>query len=880
MPPITPERWRALSPYLDEALELASEARAEWLASISARDAALAADLETLLAEHQVVHQSRFLEAAVVDPRMALTQSLTGHVVGAYRLVSLIGQGGSGSVWLAERCDGRFHGRAAVKLLNIALVGRAGEERFKREGTILARLRHPRIAHLIDAGVSPTGQPYLVLEHVNGQAIDRYCSDRSLGLEARLHLFLDVLDAVAHAHANLIVHRDIKPPNVLVSTDGQVKLLDFGIAKLIEQDAAWADDSALRWRASTSAADAGALTREGGASLTPEYAAPEQLSGGPVTTATDVYALGVLLYTLLTGQHPAGRALRSPATLVQAIVNEEPQRVSSAVVSPAVPAEALSRHANQCGTTPPRLRRSLRGDLDTIVARALKKNASERYPSVGALADDIRRFLRHEPIGARPDTLRYRSARFVRRRAAGVAAAAAVVLLVGAITAVHTSRLSTARDRAEHEAAKAVKVSELLMGLLTAADPYAIRTKPEEPTPRALLDTGAEQVQKELADEPELQAEMLTMMGRVYRRLGAYDRAQHLLEQALASGRTAFGAEHVRVARTLDYLGVVLADRGDYAAAGRTLETALEMRRRLLGPEHPDVAVTLAELGRVYQDQGLNQRADPIHREALAIRRKVLGDEDRETAVSQSDVASVLRLNGDLPAAETLLRQCLATNIKTRGADHPNTAASLHDLALISATRGDHRAAESQLRQVLAMQRKSLGERHPIVATTLNSLSHVLLDQRRHDEAAAALQEASDIARAALGNDHQLVAIYTINLAAVQLARKAPEAAEALLRDGLRIRGHAPGLVPSRRRTLRQDDWSLGAARSLLGAALVAQRRYTEAEAALLEARRELESLPASGGADMNATITRLVELYTAWGRPDRVAAHRALLGS
>jgi eukaryotic-like serine/threonine-protein kinase len=684
MPPINPERWRLISPYLDEALEIAANDRPAWLASISARDAALGADLRAILAQHQAVHESHFLERAVLDPRTARVQSLAGLVVGAYRLLSPIGQGGTGSVWLAERCDGRFEGRAAVKLLNIALIGRTGEERFKREGTILARLQHPCIAHLIDAGVSPAGQPYLVLEHVDGQSIDRYCDDRALGVEARLRLFLDVLDAVAHAHANLIVHRDIKPANVLVRGDGQVKLLDFGIAKLIEPDAAYG---------TIATAEPSALTREGGAALTPEYAAPEQLSGGGVTTATDVYALGVLLYVLLSGQHPAGRALGSPASLVRAIVEAEPPRVSDAVVSETEPHDTDAGQATRCNTTSSKLRRALRGDLDTIVAKALKKNAAERYASVSALADDLRRVLRHEPISARPDTLSYRTARFVRRHAGGVATAAVVVLLIAGLTTVHTRRLAAERDRAQRETAKAVKVSELLMGLLTNADPYAIRDRSGEPTVRALLDAGADQVQKDLAGEPELQAELLTTMGRTYRRLGMYDKAQSLLEQALASGRKAFGGEDVRVAQTLDYLGVVLAEKGDHAAAGRTIEQALSMRRKLLGGEHADVAITLAELGRLYQDQGLNDRAEPLHREALAIRRKVLGDEHRETAVSLSDLASVLRLNGDLDAAETLLKQSFETNRKTRGPEHPNTYVALHDLALIAATRGEHRSA-------------------------------------------------------------------------------------------------------------------------------------------------------------------------------------------
>jgi serine/threonine-protein kinase len=814
MPPINPDRWRALSPFLDEALDVAPDKRPAWLADLSARDAALAADVSAILAGHRAVRDTGFLERAVLDPGTAPPPSLTGQIVGAYRLLSHIGQGGTGSVWLAERCDGRFRGNAAVKLLNISLVGRVGEERFSREGTILARLRHPHIAHLIDAGVSKTGQPYLVIEHVDGQSIDRYCDDRALGIEARLRLFLDVLDAVAHAHANLIVHRDLKPMNVLVSTGGQVKLLDFGIAKLIERDAAW-----------PSGRTTAALTREGGAAMTPEYAAPEQLTGGIVTTSSDVYALGVLLYLLMSGRHPAGAGIGSPAALIKAVVDGEPPRLSDAVVSDSGTPEVSARHARQCGTTPARLRRALRGDLDTIVAKALKKDPAERYASVTALADDIRRVLSHKPISARPDTLRYRTTRFVRRHTAGVVTFAAMILLVAALTAVHTIRLAAERDHAQREAAKAVKVSQMLMGLLTRADPYGVRDGSREPTARAILDAGAEQVQRELAGQPDLQAELLATMGQTYRRLGLYDKAQHLLEQALASGLHAFGPEHVRVADTLAYLGVVLADRGDYTGAGRRLEAALAMRRKLLGGEHPDVAITLAELGRVYQDQGLNQRAEPLHREALEIRRRALGPEHRETAVSLSDLASVLRLNGDLAGAETLLRQSLATNRKTRGDDHPNTSTNLHDLALIAAARGDYGSAETLLRQVLANQRKTLGDTHPVVATSYNSLSHVLRAQRRNGEAAIALQQALSIARPALGPDHPLVAIYMINLASVQLARHAPAEAEALLRDALRIRARAPGVVPSRRRTLPEDDWSPDAAKDLLAAALAAERR-------------------------------------------------------
>jgi serine/threonine protein kinase len=517
MPRLDPDRWSLLSPHLDAALELTGTERASFLASLRADDPALADELDPLIAEYEALDEEGFIAEAPEPP----AGTLVGQTVGAYRLTSYIGHGGMGTVWLARRSDGRFEGLAAIKLLNVALVGRAGEERFTREGTILARLAHPSIAHLIDAGVSRGGQPYLVLEYVQGESIDRYCDDRRLDLHARIHLFLDVLAAVGHAHANLIVHRDIKPTNVLVRTDDtdddaesglrtpRVKLLDFGIAKLLERDPD--SDGSIQ------------MTNESGFALTPAFAAPEQLTGGAVTTATDVYALGVLLYLLLGGQHPSAAGHRSPADLIDSIVNTDPPRLSDAIARPHADAEIADKRS----TTPDRLRRALRGDLDTIVATALKKDPRERYSSVTAFAADLRNALALRPIGARPDTWTYRTATFARRHARGVAAAAGVVLLLAGMTAFYTTRLAIegerARlesERARYEAEKSAKVTELLIGLMAGADPYATREARGEPTLRALLDAGPERVRKELAGHPELQAEILTVIGRIYQRLG------------------------------------------------------------------------------------------------------------------------------------------------------------------------------------------------------------------------------------------------------------------------------------------------------------------------------------------------------------------------
>lgn len=390
--------WHAVSPLLDRALASSAADRAILLSEVSAQRPDVARVLARLLEEHDRVLGSSFLESSpTIDDETV--PSLAGQTVGAYTLDTPLGMGGMGTVWRARRSDGRFEGFVALKLLNLALVGHGGDERFRREGTLLARLTHPNIARLLDAGVTATGQPYLVLEYIEGTRIDQFANDRQLSPAKRLELFLQVADATAHAHANLIVHRDIKPSNVLVTNDGQVKLLDFGIGKLLEDEAS----SGLPTQ----------LTRAGGGALTPEYAAPEQLTGEAVSTATDIYALGVLLFVLLTKQHPAGASVASPADLMKTIVETESPRPSDVA-------------------SDPRLRRVLRGDLDTIVGKSLKKRPADRYVSVTALADDIRRNLRDEPIGARPDSRTYRAAKFVRRHRWPVAAALVVFGLLSA----------------------------------------------------------------------------------------------------------------------------------------------------------------------------------------------------------------------------------------------------------------------------------------------------------------------------------------------------------------------------------------------------------------------------------------------------------------
>ena len=446
LPPVSTELLAALQDLLDEALDLPPDERARWLAGLRLRSPRYAAELESLLEQEASLDARRFLSEGA-SGGAASGPVLAGMRLGPWTLERPLGRGGMGTVWLGRRSDGRYDATAAIKLINLALLDGVGAERFRREGMLLARLNHPHIARLLDAGVSESGLPYLILEHVEGSRIDEYCDGRCLTPEHRLALFLDVLEAVGHAHANLIVHRDLKPSNILVTSGGEVKLLDFGIAKMLEGGRAEGQESTL--------------TDLGGRALTPDYAAPEQVSGAAVTTATDVYALGVLLYILLTGRHPTSLPGTRADEHLQRALATEPPRLSAAVV----PEKSADR-----GSSPDRLRRLYAGDLGNIVAKALRKRPEERYATVDAFADDIRRYLRHQPVQARPDSWGYRAGKFLRRYRAPVAAGVIVVLALMAAVAVAWRQTQVARaqrDEAVFQSRRAEAIGDFQTAIIS-----------------------------------------------------------------------------------------------------------------------------------------------------------------------------------------------------------------------------------------------------------------------------------------------------------------------------------------------------------------------------------------------------------------------------
>ena len=485
---IDKHRWSVLSPLLDELLEADDGVRGARLAHIRDTDSDLADDLSALLHRQSAIDEQGFLEG-VATP-LPSEPTLAGRTVGSYTLERSLGRGGMGAVWLAHRSDGRYAGRVAIKLLNLSLLGRAGMERFKREGSALARLTHPNIARLIDAGVTGDGQPYLVLEYIEGEPIDRWCKERTLDVRARVSLFLQVLAAVAHAHSKLILHRDLKPANILVTPAGQVKLLDFGIAKLM-------DDKQRH--------TSGAATQFPGHAFTPEYAAPEQVQGAEVTTATDVYALGVLLYSLLTSRHPTADPSQTPVDRLRAVVDIDPIRPSETV-------------------------RALRGDLDNIIAKALKKMPAERYSTVATLGDDLQRYLSKQPISARADSISYRVGRFVARNRAAVSATAVVLLTVVAASGVSMWQAHEARMQRDHARALSARnnvVVEFVSSMLTEVVPA------EQPVRVADLLERSQSVLLGAETRPDMQAAILNILATYFLNAGDLVKAQPLLTRSL-----------------------------------------------------------------------------------------------------------------------------------------------------------------------------------------------------------------------------------------------------------------------------------------------------------------------------------------------------------
>jgi serine/threonine-protein kinase len=774
------ERHDRAMELFDRVVDLPEPERAEVLARECGDDVEMRRHVEELVAGDSSsleLELDQLDVAAQLDRDVTLEEGTTpfaaGARVGPYRVLGEIGRGGWGTVLLAARADGAYRQQVAIKVMHGGLLAGERLERFRAERKILGELVHPNIARLLDAGATAEGVPYFVMEHVEGEPLVAYCDRRRLGVDERLALFLQVCDAVRYAHQRLVVHRDLKPANILVAETGVPKLLDFGIAKVLDP---------------TLVPVSSQLTGTAQRLLTPDYASPEQFRGEPITTASDVYSLGVVLYELLAGRRPYELADRSLVEMERTICEQVPLRPSQSAVGIVDDAVSPRQVATNRSATPETLRRRLSGDLDNIVLEALAKETEQRYASVEQLAADVAGHLRGLPVSARPSTLGYRTRKFVGRHRGGVAlGATAILVLVGfaAGMGVLAARLAEERDRSAAseaesrvEARTAQRVADVLHDLFEEVDP----TEPgkDDLTALELLNLGARRVRDELAGEPIVQARLLDIIGAIYLNRGMYDTARPLLEQALEI-RSAPGSSAKELADSLDRLAGLLRNMGSYAEAEPLYRRSLAIRRSRPADEEVELATTLHDFGRLYSYMARFEEGRAMLEEALAIRREKLGEESVEVARTLEYLGSLLRSQGDFAAAVESLDRALALYRRVEGAGSNDLARTLNALGLARWRLGDLEAARRALAESLTLYRAlmSSGQYTAIVEKNLGKL---LVELGELDEAERLVRNAAETTWALYGEDSLQSSRALWALAGVELARGRRDDAEAHLR--------------------------------------------------------------------------------------------------
>ena len=813
----------------EAALQLRATERAAYLDQACAGDPRLRQRIESLLGALERAG-GRLSEPAVARSEAAAVHSMPptakpGDRIGRYKLLQQIGEGGCGVVYMAEQ-DQPVRRRVALKVIKLGMDTKGVIARFEAERQALALMDHPNIAKVLDAGATDTGRPYFDMELVRGIKLTDFCDENKLSTEDRIKLFIQVCQAIQHAHQKGIIHRDIKPSNILVTVNDGVpvpKVIDFGIAKATSGQ---------------QLTDKTLFTAFEQFIGTPAYMSPEQavMTSLDIDTRSDIYSLGVLLYELLTGRTPFDQKELLAAGLDEmrrTIREKEPLKPSTRLST--IGADALTTTATQRHTDAPKLIHLLRGDLDWIVMKALDKDRTRRYETANGLARDLERHLNNEPVVARPPSNLYRFQKSVRRNKTAYAAAAAVALalLMGVI--VSTSQAVRAkraerdqvrlRQMAESKEKKSEQVTQLMQYML---NPTFFR---EATMLRGILDQTAERVGRDLKDLPEAEAELRGTIGDVYQLLGEYEKAEVMYGRALDLRRKLAGNEQPVVAQLLNNLGVTLMWQDKATEAEARYQEALAMRRRLRGANLLEVAETLHNLAFLLRRQGELEKAEAAISECLVIRRELLGREHRAVAESMQGLAAILWRQRKLKDAENTLREGLAMQTRLLGNGHPQVADMTEDLGNILADQGRYPEAENTLKQALAKRRTLLGDTHPDTATCIVMLLHTLLAEEKYAEA------------------------------------------EPLARECL-----------ATRKKQMPDDSRTFNARSLLGGCLLGQKRYVEAEPLLLsghEGMKQRESkIPWEGRYVLKDALRRIVQLYEATNQPDKAAEWKERLSN
>ncbi|HLY61969.1 MAG TPA: tetratricopeptide repeat protein [Terriglobia bacterium] len=810
-----PERWQKIEGLCYAALKEEKSRRAAFLELACGGDEALSRAVESLLAQYEkdddfleapamevaakglAQEQARLADAALQNPLAAGTLETSGLAspspsdgsaagltpvepksLGPYRLLQKLGEGGMGRVWLAEQ-TAPVRRQVALKLIKVGMYDEGMLKRFQSERQSLAIMDHPSIAKVFDAGSTPDGQPYFVMEYVPGVPITEYCDQKRLSIRERLELIIKVCEGVQHAHLKAIIHRDLKPPNILVTeVDGKPvpRLIDFGLAKATKLQT---DDETM-------------LTRVGSFVGTPGYMSPEQAdpSVQDVDTRTDVYSLGVVLYVLLTGSLPFDPK-KGVNEVLRQVREDEPPRPSTKI---GLEKKSSASNAEMRGVQPRQLASLLSGDLDWITMKALERDRTRRYGAPSDLAADITRYINHEPVVARPASTGYRLRRYVRRHRIAAAAAMGLVMLLAAFVAVQGDQLrrtTRERDRANRERDRAARITNFMTGMFNVSDPSEARGNTI--TAREILDKASKDIGTGLAKDPEAQAQMMQVMGTVYSDLGLYARAQPLLERSVEIRRRVLGPENQETLSSRNDLAGTLWMEGHYAESEKLSRESLEISRRVLGPEHQETLGAMNILALDLDDSGRYAEAEKLERETLELQRRVLGPEDPGTINSMNNLGNTLWHEGRYAEAEKLNRETLDIRRNVLGPEHPDTLNSMNNLALDLMDLGQYAEAEKLRRQTLEIQRRVLGPEHPETLKSIDNLATLLSREGRYAEAEKLNRQTLDLSRRLLGPEHPGTLRSMRNLAFDLSGEGRYAEAEKILRDSLDIKRRVLG---------------------------------------------------------------------------------------
>jgi eukaryotic-like serine/threonine-protein kinase len=802
-------RWQQIQSLFEQALDVPADDRDVFVKTKCGGDKDLYDDVIKMLRADENAH-SLFSGGAVEALGFPKPLSMVGRRIGSFELVREVGSGGMGVVYLARRVDGQFEQNVAVKLIKRGMDTEQILRRFQIERQILAGLDHPNIARLLDGGVTDDGLPYFTMEYVEGIPIDQYCDRNRLTVEQRLAMFLSACDAVVFAQQNLVVHRDLKPANIVVTVAGQVKLLDFGIAKVLsDQPLLGLPDP---------------LTRTGFRVMTPGYASPEQVRGDQVTTASDVYSLGVILYELLSGRRPYVTTGVSIQEIEKAIVSTDPRRPSAAAVSASSDAPPVSGDADSQtlsafrSSSPERLKRRLSGDLDNICLMALRKDPRRRYASVEQLREDIKRHLSGLPVTARPETLSYTISKFMQRHRLAVTLAAVIVLVISGLVTFYTIRLAEERDRARTEARKAAEVASFLTDLFEIADPIA--TSGETVTARELLERGSERIEVELADQPDVQANLLYVIGKVYYNLGLYGAASVAQQQAYEIQRKLFGESSREAGLTLMELSALADINGHYDSAISIDRRAVNIFVQLYGERDTLTANAINNLAISLRHNGELEESERHYRNALRLRSELHGDMHPDVAHTMIHLGRLVQSQGRLEEAEELFRGGLEMQREYFGTDNnADIAASFGALAGCLSAMGRYVDAVALYRRSRESFTAVVGEDHPYTVGVTASCGRALVELGEFDEAEQLIRGAIDVQSRILPENHPHRSNALYYLGELYLRRGDIGSAEAVFRR----------VLDQRQRTYPDGNWRIAQVQSSLGECLMDQGRYEEA---------------------------------------------------